>query len=202
WSRDHIEAAIRGIAEVHSVWLGREDELRKQPWLGAVASAAQRADMRELWDSFAVHAANELPHLMTPATLEHTRPLIGSVGKWWTGLEAMPRTLIHNDFNPRNVAILREDGGALRMVAYDWELATVHVPQRDLVEMLAFVLNPASPDEDIDHYIEVHRLALERASGHPLHPVVWREGSALALRGLAIRRFGYSLVGHTRPPYA
>src|SRR5262249_10283991 len=41
WSRDHIEAALRGIAEVHAPWLGREDELRAQPqlMLGSAPSA-------------------------------------------------------------------------------------------------------------------------------------------------------------------
>jgi NADP-dependent 3-hydroxy-3-methylglutaryl-CoA reductase len=202
WTRDHVEAALRGVAEVHAVWLGREDELRAQPWLGTVASASQRADMRELWDSFAVHAANELPHLMTPAALDHQRALIDSMATWWPRLEAMPRTLIHNDFNPRNVAIVREDGGALRMVAYDWELATLHVPQRDLAEMLAFVLYPTTPEEDVDHYLEVHRLALERASGRTVDPAQWREGYALALRDLLIDRFAYYLVAHTFRHYA
>jgi len=46
------------------------------------------------------------------------------------------KTLVHNDFNPRNVAI-RKDG---RPCIYDWELATLNIPQRDIFEFLAFSL--------------------------------------------------------------
>ena len=44
--------------------------------------------------------------------------LIADVGRWWRPLETLPRTLIHNDFNPRNIA-LRRTGGGLRLCAYD-----------------------------------------------------------------------------------
>jgi hydroxymethylglutaryl-CoA reductase (NADPH) len=45
-------------------------------------------------------------------------------------------TLIHNDFNPRNVAV-RNNGIPC---IYDWELATYGLPQRDIFEFLAFSL--------------------------------------------------------------
>ena len=51
--------------------------------------------------------------------------------------------LIHNDFNPRNLALRREVGG-WRLCAYDWELATIGVPQHDCAEFLCFVLPPGS----------------------------------------------------------
>ena len=51
----------------------------------------------------------------------------------WEEIDALPPTLVHNDFNPRNLALV--DGGT-RLVALDWELATVTVPQRDVAELL------------------------------------------------------------------
>lgn len=44
------------------------------------------------------------------------------------------KVLIHNDLNPRNVAIRNNE----LVCIYDWELATFDVPQRDIFEFLAF----------------------------------------------------------------
>ena len=33
WGRSHIEAAIKGIAAVHSIWYGKEEELKQQTWM-------------------------------------------------------------------------------------------------------------------------------------------------------------------------
>ena len=53
----------------------------------------------------------------------------------------LPATLIHNDFNPRNIA-LRPAKEGCRLCAYDWEMARIGLPQHDLAEMLCFVLSP------------------------------------------------------------
>lgn len=45
------------------------------------------------------------------------------------------KTLIHNDFNPRNIAI--DDD---KIYIYDWELAVINIPHRDIFELMAFVL--------------------------------------------------------------
>ena len=94
------------------------------------------------------------------ALANHARPLFTS----WTGMKIdriqkraiadlpehvrletqLPATLIHNDFNPRNVALRRGDD-TLRLCAYDWELARPGLPQHDLAEFLCFVL-PANVD--------------------------------------------------------
>ena len=70
---------------------------------------------------FAVWAGPELRTLQ--------RRLLAGVGHWWRELEQMPRTLVHGDFNPRNLA-LRQEAGGPRLCAYDWELAAwgVHRP--------------------------------------------------------------------------
>ncbi|MFT5820930.1 MAG: hydroxymethylglutaryl-CoA reductase (NADPH) [Crocinitomix sp.] len=46
------------------------------------------------------------------------------------------KMIVHNDFNPKNVGIRLNNTPFI----YDWELAVINYPQRDLVEFLAFVL--------------------------------------------------------------
>jgi len=60
------------------------------------------------------------------------------------------KTIVHNDYNPRNVAI-RNDG---QVIVYDWELAVVNYPHRDTVEFLSFTLPTGFTRVMLDQYLE------------------------------------------------
>ena len=108
----------------------------------------------------------------------------------------MPRTLVHNDFNPRNVGFRREAEGP-RLVAYDWELATLHLPQRDVAEMLCYVLGPSAGADEVARWVELHRECLGRATGKDIDKADFDEGFRLALYDLAVNRFAFSIAAHT-----
>jgi aminoglycoside phosphotransferase (APT) family kinase protein len=111
----------------------------------------------------------------------------------------MPRTLIHGDFNPRNLAFRRERSG-LRLCAWDWELAELQVPQRDLAELLAFVLPANVAPSTVDGLVELHRHELSRCAGRTIDAAEWRRGYQLALYDfLATRLSLYQLVHAFRP---
>jgi hydroxymethylglutaryl-CoA reductase (NADPH) len=198
WTERHVDAALRGIAQVHSVWLGRVPELAEQPWLGSHLTSHDMVAMGELWQALAQHNAAEYPAWIDDFTLLRIEKSIAELGSWWPELEAMPRTLVHNDFNPRNIALR---AGGLRLVAYDWELATVHVPQRDLAELLAFTMPRDVSADRIEHHIEVHRTALERAAGIELAPELWQRGYRLALRDFSLTRLQLYIMAHTQRQY-
>jgi thiamine kinase-like enzyme len=135
--------------------------------------------------------------------------LVDTVPDWWSRLERLPRTLIHNDFNPRNLAFRRsrrsrrsrrEEAGGLRLCAYDWELACLGLPQRDLAELLCFVLPPSAAAESAPYYLELHRQALQQSSGRTIDRDQWRDGFGIALRDLMLQRLPlYALVHTFRP---
>ena len=135
WTDEYLDAAIQGIAAIHAIWYRRDIELRQQPWLGQVLTAHDMSEMRPLWEDLSVHAAREFPDWFLESDLALRHELIATLPEWWPRLESLPRTLIHNDLNPRNVAFRRDQSG-LRFVAYDWELATLGLPQHDLAELL------------------------------------------------------------------
>jgi NADP-dependent 3-hydroxy-3-methylglutaryl-CoA reductase len=201
WGRAEVSAALRGIAEVHAVWYRREKELERAPWLASPPSAARMTAMAELWEELGRHAFEEFPEWVSAGDLALHHGLVRSTASWWSEIEAMPRTLIHNDFNPRNIG-LRGRNGSSRLCAYDWELATLHLPQRDLAELLCFVLGPAASREEVDHYVEVHRRALEEASGSAIDAKEWRDGYALCLRDLALSRIPLYLMAHALRHFA
>ncbi|HJR60930.1 MAG TPA: phosphotransferase [Vicinamibacterales bacterium] len=200
WQPTHIEAALRGIAQAHAVWYGREAALLREGWLGPTMTARRMADMAELWENLAIHAAEEFPDHVSADDLLFQRGLVGSIGRWWAELEDMPRTLIHHDFNPRNLAFRRTATG-LALCAYDWELAALQVPQRDAAELLAFVLGPAAQPDEVAHYLELHRTALADATGTAIEPRTWRRGYQLALCDFMVNRLAMYLMGHTFRQY-
>lgn len=59
------------------------------------------------------------------------------------------------------------------------------------------MLTPAAGEDEIDHYVNLHRLALQEASFRALDAELWREGYALSLRDLYINRFSFYLIAHT-----
>jgi len=195
WRREHIEAALTGISAIHSIGYGRESELREASWLGDAMSAEQMAKMAPLWNSLADHARDEFPEWFTEDDWKRSRALIQGLRFWWSDLEKLPRTLVHNDFNPRNVALRREERG-VRLCAYDWELATIHPPGHDLAELLCFLLTSSATRDEVDHYVEVHRRALETACGFPIDAAPFRQGYRLSLRDLWVNRFAMYIMAH------
>jgi len=196
WGRKEIEVALTGAAALHSIWYGREEELIAQPWLGPVMSARQMSEMIPLWEALGVHAHEEFPEWLTQENLTLHRELVNTVPRWWLDVERQPRTLIHNDFNLRNIC-LRRTGDGLKLCVFDWELATLHLPQHDLAELLCWVLSPGVEKDEVDHYVEHHRRELERATGQEINPVMWRRGFRVSLYDLTINRMALYVLAHT-----
>jgi len=175
WRRHHIETALAGAARFHSAWYGRESRLLTKAWLGRIPTRADMIRMTPLWEALALHAAAEFPQWVHADDIAVQRRLIHSIADWWQTIENLPRTLIHNDFTPRNLCF-RETDGRLKLCAYDWELATLHLPQHDLAELLTFVLTPEACVDEIEHFIEFHRASLQDAAGSPIDRRQWRRG--------------------------
>jgi hydroxymethylglutaryl-CoA reductase (NADPH) len=201
WSERLLDAAIRGLAQLHAIWLGREAELLATSWLGPVPSLASSQVMAELCLAVEAPAAAVMPGRFPARVWELRRRLAADVPGWWRDLEAQPRTLAHNDFQPRNVAIV-DPRGRPRLCAYDWELATLLPPQHDLAELLTFTLRPDARAADVDHYLELQRRSLEETSGHGFDPVTWRSGYRACLCELLINRFTFYILADCLRPQA
>ncbi|MGH9145986.1 MAG: hypothetical protein ACRD1Q_04710, partial [Vicinamibacterales bacterium] len=86
-----------------------------------------------------------------------------------------------------------------RLCAYDWELATLGPPQRDLAEFLCFVLSPTVGSKVAASLVEQHRRQLELATGHSIPRDRWHEGFRSALADLLIDKLAfYTLVNRIR----
>lgn len=202
WTQEHIQVAIRGIAEVHSIWYGKEDELAEKDWIIDAPTTDNMVEKTRLWEMLASHSAEEFPEWFCEVDLARFRERLYSMKDWYREIDAMPKTLIHNDFNPRNIAFRRQRSsadqqGALALCAYDWELSTIHLPQHDLAELLVFTLQPGFNNADVEGYIEQHRIELEVLTQQNIDPTQWRRGFTLCLWDLVINRLPMYVMAHT-----
>ena len=196
---DGIEATLAGLAEIHAVGYLRRDELVRQPWWAPVPDAERMTEMLPLWRELADFAAPWFDAWCGHEVRVLQADYLASLPDWWQRLQTFPPTLIHNDFNPRNL-VLRQVEGHLRLCAFDWELATLGQPQHDLAELLCFVWSDESTVADFANVVESSRARLSRIALKEFDPAEWRCGFALALRDLLLNRFAmYTLMHRFRP---
>lgn len=196
WTPEHINAAIEGIAEVHAIWYGSEDELAEKEWIMDEPNSENMQEKIYLWEMLGTHASEDFPEWFCENDMARFINRIHKLKDWYGEIDAMPKTLIHNDFNPRNITFRRENG-QLRLCAYDWELATIQIPQHDLAELLAFTLQPDFEQNDVEQYIENHRQALQQQTNSDIDPIQWRRGFTLSLFDLVINRIPMYIVSHS-----
>lgn len=197
WTIGDLRSALSGIARVHGHWWNRESELAAVPWLGPAASAASVSTAGELWSGLADFVGREYAQPLHRDVAGWIAELADDAHRWWSELERQPRTLVHNDFNSRNIALRRQTGRPDELAAWDWELATVHVAQRDLVELLVYTLRPDVDDNRVLELVEHHRRAVSEVAGAEIDKAVWRRGAELALWDFGLRRLSVYLLVHS-----
>jgi hypothetical protein len=197
WSHNEIDAALRGLAVLHSVWRDRFEVLVSQSWLAPRRNSTQVAKMTPLWSALAANARPVFLSWAGPALVNAHESLLDDIDRWWQPLDNGLQTLIHNDFNPRNIMLRCP---SLRLCAYDWELATIGAPQRDLAEFLCFVLAPETAADDAHFWLRRYLDLLEEQIGITIDPVEWETGFRAALCDFLIDRLAmYAMIHRFRP---
>ncbi len=193
WTPSDIQSAIDGIAQIHA--MGLREPLAVDG-LTARRTTEDLVDQESLWHALSEFALGRaFGRWAGPSGRARIETLVSDVAAWHAPADALPRTLIHNDFSPRNAA-LRADG---RLCAYDWELARMGLPQRDLAEFLCFTLAP-DDTTSLAGMLAHHRHALQRASGQPIDIDDWHQGFATALAELMVTRLAmYAMIDAFRP---
>ena len=197
WSPACVQAALEGAARIHAQWLGREQDLAGLHVHPSGAAADPAAAERWL-AALSRHAGSWVRQWLGDAAARAHARLAADGGLRLQAASKLPRTLVHHDFNPRNLA-LRTTPLGLRLCAFDWELAAYDLPQRDLVELLCFVLTPENTAQATG-YLEYARLALERASRRAFDARAWHSGVRIALADFGARRLPMYFIAHCFRP--
>ncbi len=197
WQPQHIHAALDGIAAVHSIWYGKQEELASQDFIIDPPDQFSVQKKIILWEHLGAHAREEFPEWFSEQDMELYRHTVYSIPEWYAELDKHPKTLTHNDFNPRNIAFRKGKDGSLTLCAYDWELANMQLPQHDLAELLVFTLQPDFDYDQVLAYIEYHRAALSALTGIEIDKTQWHRGFVLSLSDLMVNRISQYVMAHT-----
>jgi len=201
WKPVHIDSVLDGLAELHAIWFNQEKKLQSLSWIGHYATADSMLKKQPLWRALVENASEEY-HWFTQEDAAIRLRLIDTIELWWSAIETMPKTLIHNDFNPRNMALRKLDSG-FKLCVYDWELATIHLPQYDLAEFLIFTLQPdAFSKEEVLGIVHQYRTKLETAVDQTLDADQWADGFKYCLWDYTIFRMGLYLMVQSQRDYA
>lgn len=195
WTAPDIEIALDGIASFHAVHLRATGEIERASWL-EVATPAEVAQRAPLWEAVLEYNRLEYSDVYTDARVRSLLAWLRDLRAHLQALETAPRTLVHNDFNPRNLALRPLEGGGRRLCAFDWELATLHVPQRDVCEFLAWVVPPGEGQETRRRFVAHYRTRLEAHSGLALPRDEFDAVYRLACFDFATTRLGMYNVAH------
>lgn len=198
WTDHHIRLAISQIAIWHAEHLNGTLPGNPASW-NDMPSTALMTELTPLWEGLLQNAAEKFPDLYYPVRVAWLREAIQAIPDYWPELDRMPRTLIHNDLNPRNTCF-KTVGDALAFCVYDWELATYHVPQYDVVELLCFVLDANRYALRLD-YMEFYRATLYQLTGRYADKQSFRRGFELAALDFGLHRLGMYVMAHSVSPY-
>ena len=199
WQPEHIKESLSKIAKWHAEHLSTKDSLDPQYWNKDVPSKKYMEKMQPLWTALLNNSSKVLPEVYTPDNSALLYEAIEKIPLYWDELEKMPKTLIHNDFNPRNTCF-KKGGSGLELCLYDWELATYHIPQYDVAEFLSFILRTETYHLRTE-YLEFYRSELNKLIGKFEDKEEFERGFFYASLDLGLHRFGMYTMAHTVSPY-
>lgn len=190
WPIEAIAAALSAAGGWHGAFHGAVDGI-DDAFAAPRATTTQRIADEGLWRGLLDDARKRFPTLMTEAVWRRRHGLIDTIDVWHAVKDRVPVTLAHDDFNNRNC------GFRPGPVVLDWELLARDTPQRDLVELLTFVLPASAGRAEVDALVELHRRAVIEAKGHMadgLDADSFREAFRAELKLEAIDRIGHQFL--------
>jgi hydroxymethylglutaryl-CoA reductase (NADPH) len=192
WPAPALDEALRAAAGWHAAfWDIAGDQMT---WAGPRPTTAHMIADAPLWHGLLDDARRRFPDIVNAAVWRRRHTLIETLPAWHAIKDRLPATLVHDDFNQRNVGF-RRDNGRARIVVLDWELAQRNTAQRDLVEMLTFALMPEVCRAEVDGHVEAHRRSLLDAGVNTgVDHDAWIEGFRCELKLEAINRVAHQLL--------
>lgn len=185
WKPGDLDCVLPQIARVHGDFLGQIDPLAPPHWIVPFPRLHNPA-LLDYQAALLRYNADAFPTLFTPSRVRRLEALIEAAPARHRAILHRPLTLIHGDFTPRNLCLRPATDGAARLCAYDWELAQVHLPARDVCELLTYVLPPGQSwrEGHTPRALGRYRHALAESSGRSISAADLERDLSLALAEL------------------
>lgn len=194
WPGHAIDDALRAAGAWHAAFW--DVDPASVAWAGPRPETADVLGDASLWRGLLDDARARFPSIVTDTVWRRRHKLIDTIADWHPVKDRLPATLAHNDFNQRNV------GFRPGIVVLDWEIVERNIAQRDLVEMLTFLVPPNAGRAAIDRHVNVHRTAIVEAGVSGIDRDTWFEGFRCELKAEAINRVAHQLLFAAQFPLA
>lgn len=177
WEPSFAALTLNAIADIHTRFYGRYEQLRDTGWF-PVCDSAVMMQGRELWQAFYDFLLRAYPEVMTADLARRHHIILDSLANWYADVDRLPKALLYGDVNPQNLAFAKTADG-YQLSVFDWERAVISLPQRDLAEFLIYTLPEDCTKHDaldqIDFYLTAFARHNERETAHPpsLDGLVW-----------------------------
>ena len=194
WTKEQIFATIKAITDIHLFFKNQNVQekvpeiVEFKPWKS-----------KELYQKFISLMVKESDSPSRRKKLSMLYEFLEALEDEHNHLN-LPKTIIHNDFNSRNIAICRKDSRNFSPCIYDWELAVINFPHRDIVEFLSFVLVSNFKKEDLVGYLTFHFECSDKKHAYSFSQ--WKQGYIYALKEYLVTRISYYEVAGILAKYA
>lgn len=190
WNEQSINAAIDAISEAHALWLNKPAELNQK--LFKYYGSTTLETLLPFWESILRVIKKQIGASIQQNDYHFFYQLIEDLPTWAMKMDDYPKTLVHNDFMPKNIG-MRLNDKHYQCYIYNWEIAKIHLPQRDLVELLVYTLPEKFSKETLLTPIDHHRKTLEKKSNQKLSQYEWLLGYRYTLYDYMLQRVSLSI---------
>ena len=192
WSDKFILEAIKSIHIVHKGFLNgwNRDELNMVPPCNVTLSLPFYQQSNQI---------NQKDYLFWE--LDYLFQDIGHVIELWKSNlpnKISKQTLVHNDFNSRNVGVRKN----CTICIYDWELAMLNIPQRDIFEFLAFTFDTNFKREQLKYFLKMHFDLVREINGDSYSWKFYIDDFIISGYEFLITRATFYLAGNTLLNYS
>ncbi len=156
--------------------------------------------LQPIWQALLTNAMKKFPELYTETFAKKLNEGIHQMPILWNELEGVPKSVVHNDFNPRNAFFKIKENSETAICVYDWELATIHFPMYDLVEFLSFTASNLSDDELL-YFIRYYQAELSSNIELYEEDSIFNACLLCSTYDFGLHRIGMYMMAHSVSPY-
>ncbi len=188
WTEEAIFEVVEKISRLHKFYLLKKDQAFSiSPHLIDYSDQKQLDEQLELWDSLFSLSYSKLK-LQYPNLFRLYDQSLQDFEELLCDLRQYPHSLIHFDFNPRNMAINKS---SKQVLFFDFEFAAWGLPQRDLVEFLIFI----SDSKNIVSHFEKWGAIHHQLVGEDLMSINhWQESLKKVTQEFIVRRLPFYFI--------
>ncbi len=187
WNNEAIHAVIDAIGTFHHCWYDRLTEIESFSILRHVDSRTY-LKLNPLWQALSEALETHIGGLISKEDHGLYEHWVSTINEWYPLIDTSPKTLIHNDFAPKNIAV--KFSSPSHAILLDWELPIIHLPQRDVIEFLAYVLPEKHDSATLFNLLKRHMLLVSNQHDEK----TWLKQTKAALLDYCVQRISLCIL--------